>query len=137
MKKNLFIVLIIGSQMALAGVNKVMSSDDFKKEIQQSLNSVTHGELQGLGGGCQLNLDKKADGNSLVEIVTESGLHFSVPINKANRVKANIEESSDGSFSKTFYFGIGNQLQLVHADDAYDSATLTDGTTKLTCLVEY
>jgi hypothetical protein len=139
MKSLILIGLTFASQFTFATTVKKLTAEEFKNDIKMEISNgrVQGGQLSDIDGDCDLSLIKDEKGNDFVAILSDERLVLKVYIGKDNLVKLIMDEDSDGSFTKVYHFGRGQNLTTVHADDAYDSISLEGSETKLTCRVEY
>lgn len=93
------------------------------------------GEVEDLGGACSVTMENKANGDKVIKMVLESGLVLTLSMDAKQVVTATDIYQGD-SFSTTYKWKFYSMTH-VHVSDAYDTLTLSTGTTKLQCGAYY
>jgi hypothetical protein len=100
-------------------------------------NDYSMGEVEDLGGECYLTMIPSKNGFSKIQFFIDDVVRFTVLIEETAMIEHSIEGSSDGSYSAEYKWSGYASLSVVHADDAYDTITLSNSSTTLTCGAYY
>ena len=135
MKAPLFILscfLLIPA--ALAQPRTTHATFSQMKDDVQDFNRV----LSGIDG-CNFQLSESAEGGMILTMNDPVKGSVSLQVSPASEIVLDSgDEREDGSFSKSYKVNGAGELDVVHANDAYDHAFLTgpDGRT-LSCELDY
>lgn len=140
MKTILLTIGLLSTQMTFASTTeKFITVAQFKKQVREEINStqIENGELEDLGGDCSLSVKIDDKNRSFIVISSENKVRLALMINEKEKIKEIVDDVSDDTYRKIYKFGLTKTLEIIHADDAYDAAVLSSGSTKLTCSVYF
>ena len=143
-------MILLVADLAQAKVkNETLTPQQFVQVVREHLAQVStdypntfNGDLDDIGGECIVSLDFSVPqklGLARLVMKSDKGFEIDAVIFIDDKVKVKKYEIEDGSYEKTYVFGIGGVHKLVinHNDDASDSMTLETGITRLGCGVYY
>ena len=131
------LVLVSLSAFAAKPAAKVLTNEKFVAEVKDSFQQDFQGELADIGGDCTVAFQTNKEGQ--VEVVLSSATADLLKIPLATQAKVSGHDDGDGSFQHNYIFGKFEVYRLVitHADDAYDTISLSNGSTTLECGAYY
>ena len=128
-------MLLIGTS-SFAQSKTTISADDFKKEMKDSVlfSGVFEGELEDFNTGCTVKMVQDEKGSTLIELDSDEGIQLSLKMDSLAQVSRHFVGDDDFVLEYKWSY---KTIIFVHADDAYDTVSLSTGSTKLTCGAYY
>lgn len=144
--KTVIIAVLLSVSLNLKAATEVLTPKEFIKSVHNYLVHLSNndkiqfvGELDEIGGECTVSLEKDEKGRTNIVMKSDKGFQIDVVIFNDDTIKLKSRNSEDGSFSRTYSFGIGgiNKFTAVSVSDAYEIIILQTGSTSLECGVYF
>lgn len=138
MKIVFMLAILFAGTLSFAQTESVINFMNFKHELTYENNIFSEdslGEVEDLGGECFLTLVPSQNGFSEILFSIDNVVRFKVLIEETAQIKRTFY--GDESYSVNYTWGGYASLSIVHADDAYDTITLSNSSTTLTCGAYY
>lgn len=137
MKTVFMLAILFAGTLSFAQTKSVINFESFKNEMTNYdiFNSDSLGEVEDLGGECFITMVPSQNGFSEILFSIDNVVRFKVLIEETTQIKRSFY--GDESYSVDYTWGGYGSLSIVHADDAYDTITLSNSSTTLTCGAYY
>jgi hypothetical protein len=136
MKTMILITMLLVGKISFAQATTKVSVDDFKKEMKDSVffSGEFSGELEDFNTGCTVKMVQDEKGSNLIQLDSDAGIKLSLKMDSKAKVSRHFEGDDDYVLEYKWSF---MTITIVHADDAYDTVSLSSSSTKLTCGAYY
>lgn len=139
MKTVFMLAILFAGTLSFAQSKPVINFTDFKKDMVDNniFSSEVIGEVEDLGGECSINIVPSKNGFSEILFSIDGAVRFKVLIEETAKIKRAAYGDGDGSYSTDYTWGGYASLSVVHAEDAYDTVSLSNSSTTLSCSAYY
>ena len=136
MKTMILITMLFIGNISFAQTKTKISIDDFKKEMKDSVlfSGEFSGELEDFNTGCTVKMVQGEKGSTLIQLDSDLGIKLLLKMDSDAKVSRKFQGDDD---YVTEYKWSYMTITFIHADDAYDTVSLSTNSTKLTCGAYY